>query len=389
MFNYLRLLFSRSFFESILTLSNFTSEKQYDILFYYPQHLFNKKDKSSFIFRNFLETVKKENKKYLLIEEPNIFLKKERNNDARPIDILWLITIILRKLFKGKNFTEIDNKIGSFYYKLFIKSKVRRVISTTQSFQSVLKGMFPDAIHYDYQHGLISSSCYGYIDGDKISNQIVFNNVKLLLFGNAFQQRLSALKSGNYIIKNSYVIGSTYKNYKSPKSQFNKKILFSLQFTPSHSHKKNNYLLEKTLQFFKEIDNSDLNVTIYLKSHPRFQDCIDISSLFHFNFIRIAPTNLNDCFNICSLHITEYSTVIFDSLVYGIPTVLSQFSDEFNCILEEYDFPIENDSIIKNIKKMESITHYQSVLSEQINWSKQLFSPFNREYFSSIINGDS
>ena len=50
--------------------------------------------------------------------------------------------------------------------------------------------------------------------------------------------------------------------------------------------------------------------------------------LYDYDFVKSANDNLSDCFELCSLHVTEYSSVIFDSIYAGIPSILTAFSSD-------------------------------------------------------------
>ena len=160
-----------------------------------------------------------------------------------------------------KNYNIIDNKIGKLLSNLLgIKHDVKNIITVSQSFQSIFKGMFPKAILYDYQHGLISSKYFGYINGNSVSEHILKNQSNVLLYGKGFRNKLLSLNKGEYFEDHSFVIGSIYKDYSKPKLTFNGKILFTLQFTKSHSKTLNDLLLNKTIEWFDKIKSNKLKL---------------------------------------------------------------------------------------------------------------------------------
>ena len=90
-----------------------------------------------------------------------------------------------------KNYSDIDVKIGKLLSNfLGIKKNIKNIITVSQSFQSIFKGMFPNAILYDYQHGIISSKYYGYIDGNSVAEHILNNQSNVLLYGKEFKKKL-------------------------------------------------------------------------------------------------------------------------------------------------------------------------------------------------------
>ena len=245
--------------------------------------------------------------------------------------------------------------------------------------------MFPNAILYDYQHGIISSKYFGYIDGNSVAEHILNNQSNVLLYGKEFKKKLLLLDKGKYFEKHSFVIGSFYRHYNKPRKFFNGNILFTLQFTKSHSKELNNLLLEKTIYLFDKIKSNKLDIVLYLKEHPRFEECIATDILYNYDFVRHAKDNLNNCFELCSLHITEYSSVIFDSIRAGIPTVLTAFCDELDIFVKEYHFPSNKMSIIEKIKKIQNDNFYKKMINKQLKWSKNLYEPFNEKYFIELI----
>ena len=111
---------------------------------------------------------------------------------------------------------------------------------------------------------------------------------------------------------------------------------------------------------------------------------MEIDILYDYDFVK-CPQNLDDCFELCSLHITEYSSVLFDSLRAGIPTVLTAFTKELDIYENEYHFPSENISLIDNFKKINDDSFYKNMISKQLKWSKELYEPFNEKHFIELI----
>ena len=150
-------------------------------------------------------------------------------------------------------------------------------------------------------------------------------------------------------------------------------------------HKNMLEISEKTIELFNKIKSNNFDIVIYLKEHPRFEECLTTDMLYDYDFVRHAHDNLNDCLNLCTLHITEYSTVIFDSLIAGIPTILTGFCNELDIYEKEYHFPSEKMSIIEKIKKIQDDIFYKKMISKQLKWSKRLYEPFNEKYFIEVI----
>ena len=384
-FKYLRFIGSFYFFRSLRFLFYLNSKNRTNVLVYYPQY-FNQHSKPPVFLKPLLESLKKNKLSYVVIEEPNIFIKGRRTKETMPFDFVWILVIILRKFYKGKNYNSIDIKVGRLLSKILgVKHDIKNIITVSQSFHSIFKGMFPMAVLYDYQHGLISSKYYGYINGNSVAEHILNNQSNVLLYGQGFRNKLLSLEGGEYFKEHSFVIGSIYKDYSKPKVTFNGNILFTLQFTKSHSKEFNDLLLEKTIEYFDIIKSNKLDIVIYLKEHPRFENCLSTDILYEYDFVKCAPHNLNDCFELCSLHITEYSSVLFDSLRAGIPTLLTAFSRDMNIYQNEYNFPSNKLSLMENIEQIQDDSFYKKLISTQIKWSKDLYEPFNEKHFIELF----
>ncbi len=384
-YNYLRFFYSSSFYRSLRFLSYLKCKNKTDVLFYYPQH-FSYQSKYPLFLSPLIESIENNGLISLVIEEPKIDNKNKRSKDVIPFDFIWFLVIVLRKFYKGKNYNKIDVQIGKLLSSFFgIKRDVKNIITISQSFQSIFKGMFPKAILYDYQHGLISSKYYGYINGNSVAEHILNNQSNVLLYGQGFRNKLLSLDGGEYFREHSFVIGSIYENYIKPKRTFNRNILYTLQFTKSHSKELNDLLLEKTIELFDKIKSNKLEIFLYLKEHPRFENCLETDILHKYDFVKCAPQNLNDCFKLCSLHMTEYSSVVFDSLRAGIPTVLTAFTKELNIYENEYHFPSDKISLIDNFKKIKDDLFYKKMISKQLKWSKDFYEPFNEKHFIELI----
>ena len=385
-YNYLRFFYSSSFYRSLRFLSYLKCKNKTDVLFYYPQH-FSYQSKYPSFLSPLIESVENSRLSSIVIEEPNIIYKKKLTKDVIPFDFIWFLVIVLRKFYKGKNFYKIDVKIGKLLSKFFgINRDVKNIITVSQSFQSVFKGMFPKAVLYDYQHGLISSKYYGYINDNSVAEHIIKNQSNVLLYGQGFRNKLLTLNKGKYFEEHSFVIGSIFKEFSNkPKVSFNRNILFTLQFTKSHSKDYNDLLLHKTIECFNKIKSNKLDIVLYLKEHPRFENCLDTDILYKYDFVKCAPYNLEECFALCSLHMTEYSSVLFDSLRAGIPTILTAFTKEMDIYEKEYHFPSHEICIIEKFKQIQDDSFFKKMISQQIKWSKELYEPFNKKKFIEVI----
>jgi hypothetical protein len=206
--------------------------------------------------------------------------------------------------------------------------------------------------HYKIGTGVISNIYEGYMVNDTIASSILLNRVKLLLHGSEVKSKLTKSIGGDYFFNNSYVVGAPFTEYKKKNNCFNGNILYSLQFSSSHTLKQNQILYEKSISFFEDLKQKNLDIKIYLKHHPRFNNCINIDAFYDFSFIYNSHKDIDACFDLCSLHITEYSTMVLDGITYGVPSLFTNFCDSFNLFNQEYKFPHADLNIIDGIIKL-------------------------------------
>ena len=98
--------------------SSFFIRRKYYIVFYYPQHFNRGEYSKNQFFTPLIDTCKKNNLRYILIEEPDYNSNSKRNKDAVYFDFIFVIILFLRKLFSTEmNVITKDHKIGRFLSK--------------------------------------------------------------------------------------------------------------------------------------------------------------------------------------------------------------------------------------------------------------------------------
>lgn len=366
----------KSFFSCI-----FLKKQQYDVIFYYPQH-FNGLQGEPPYFLFLLDVCKKYGFKYLLLEEPDYLTNKPRNKEALPLDFIWLLVLVLRKLFyPSLSFIDKEHKIGRLL-NFFWQIKSRNIITISQSFQGIFRGLYPNSKLFDYQHGVLSKEFVSYHQDGAVAPQILKNKVDVLLFGKQVKEMLSNVKGGEYFKKNSHVLGID-SNFINTHSLFNKSILLSLQISISHTRAENEIFLNSTYQLLQDLNGK--GYTVYIKEHPRFNNCIDISSFYQFNFVKLTTQSIQECLTFCSLHLTEYSTSVFEAIDQGVPTILTQFNPRFGILLDEYHFPQNKLDVLQQIEELKDVEKYQKTIKVQSDWAKGYYEPFNEELFVNLI----
>jgi hypothetical protein len=358
--------------------TSFFIRRKYDVVFYYPQHFNRGMVQENSFFTPLINTSKKNNLRYILIEEPDYNSNSKRNKDAVYFDFIFVIILVLRKLFSTEmDAITKDHKIGRFLSNtFFLNIKFMNVITISQSMVSVFRGLNKDCNIYDVQHGIIHNNKPNYILHNKAEPNLVDNNVSLLLSGKSFQKLLIDNEALNYFKEHTFVLGSGDNNLEKVHHSFNNNVLVTLQFVHDHSEVENIGLLDKLTLFL--IENP--NVKFHLKHHPRFNNEVDLSVVMNLNNVIIAPIHLDECFKLCSLHATAYSTSVFEAAQHGIPSVIINPLKQFNFFKTDFIYPLNY-----GISDFMDITVYQKSTEIVKVWAKEYYSPYNELTFLNLL----
>lgn len=345
-------------------------KKEVDVLFYYPQY-FNRgvKDENLF-FAPFYQSCKSNNKSFLIFEEPDRKSNKNRNNHVIPFDFVYYFIIVLRK------FNLLEKSIGKVLKKSLLRRiRYKNLIVLSQSMIEIFRYVNKESKIFDLQHGIIHSEMESYFKGNNVNQRISGNNIQLLLFGEGFKNILDRIDNTNYYKDNAHVIGVQKESSKLNTDIVNKNVLVTLQFTEDHTNDQNEKLYNELIEFIY----SNTKYTFFLRNHPRFNKEIDIQDLYQMNNIKESPSQLSDCFSICSFHLTAYSTTTFECASLGIPTVfLTSLIEDFNMFNNDFDYPLN--------KNLDDIYNNYTECSEKVmQWESGYYSNFNEEKFISLL----
>lgn len=345
----------------------FFKKQVIDVVFYYPKHFNRGEDRQNLFLKPLFESCKKHNISYLVFEEPDIKSDKKRHKNSIPFDFPFYLIILLRK------FGFRDKSTANILLFLFLRNlKFKNVIVLSQSLIEFFRGLNEEAKIFDLQHGIIYSDKESYISDGKASSNISDNNVQLLLFGNGFKEILDLSDNTNYYKENSYVIG-VEKSKDFRHLSRNRMVLITLQITEDHTYKKNQEMLDEIIRIVDA--NEDLD--FYIRNHPRFNNCIDISELE--KKTNLAPESLIECFLLCSIHITSYSTTTFDCSEFGIPTIfLKSLKEDFNMFEADFKYPFD-------IEIVDVIKDYSNYSDKVISWRKKYYSDYDEDTFISLL----
>jgi hypothetical protein len=359
--------------------TSFFIRRKYDVVFYYPQHFNRGMEHKNSFFTPLIDTCKKHNLRYILFEEPDYNSNSKRNKDAVYFDFIFVIILVLRKLFSTEmNVITKDHKIGRFLSKtIFFNIKFEHVITISQSMVSVFRGLNKDCNIYDVQHGIIHNNKPNYILHNKAEPNLIDNNVSLLLWGKSFQRLLIDNENFDYFKEHTFVVGSGNNNLEKTHHSFNNNVLVTLQFTHDHSAKENTILLNELKAF---VSSADTKVKFYLKHHPRFNNEVDLSEILELPNTHFAPDDINECFKLCSLHVTTYSTSTFEAALLGIPTILIHSQNELNFFKTDFIYPLSY-----GVSDFMDIIIYQKSTEIVKSWVKEYYSSYNELAFLDLL----
>ena len=355
-------------------ISGVLIKRKYDVIFYYPQHFNRGVNNDNQFFKHILLSCDRNNISYIVFEEPDFTVNNKRNSKATPFDFIYIVIILLRKLYSSKLTAQLkDQKIGGFISRLFFRNLYfNNYITLSQSMLSVFRGINPDALLYDLQHGIIHNNKENYLVGGVAESNLVDNEANLLLSGASYKNILVSNEKLNYFQNHALVIGSNIPSKINLHESFNNNILITLQFTHDHTAEQNEMLFKELSKFVA----SSKEVKFYLKNHPRFNDEVNLSELLKLPNVMMAPNDINECFSLCSLHATAYSTSTFEAALLGIPTILILTKTEFNYFQKEFSYPLNN-----VIGEFDSILFYQEKSKIIKNWATAYYTPFNEPNF--------
>ena len=278
-------------------------KKNIDIVFYCSQHFNRGETGQNLYFEHLLKACENNKISYMVFEEPEYNYSKPRSSDAVPFDFIFYLIIFFRKLNLS------DKYIGILFSATFLRGlRFKNYIVLSQSMLEFFKGINPNAKLFDLQHGLINYNKKHYIKNNRVSNKIEKNNIQILVAGNKFKSILSESDKSGYFYNNVHTIGVSKITCKNHHRSPNKNILVSLQFTEDHSLLQN----QKLLKELEEFTSFNKGFSFFIRNHPRFNDEVDLVELNSKINIQFAPLELSDCYKLCSIHLTAYSSMVFE-----------------------------------------------------------------------------
>ena len=354
-------------------------KKEYDVIFYYPQHFNRGEDQENQYFKNLIRTCQKHRLRYLIFEEPDRFSNCNRNSFSIPFDFIFYLILILRKVYYFKfGVRVIDKRIGGFLSKTFFRGIIfKNIVTISQSMVSVFRGLNSTCFIFDVQHGIIHPNKPNYLMNRIPENNLKENDVNILFSGEAYQNLLINNDSTSFFKDHSFVIGNHINVGQNTYTKFNNNILVTLQFTQDHTPDENKLLLESLERL---IVSEDRKNTFYLKHHPRFNNDVNLDKLLALINVNVAPADIQEAFKICSLHLTAYSTSVFEAALVGIPTLIINPIEKFNYFQKYFYYNSKYE-----IKDFSDAKFYLKQSEKVKAWAISYYSNYNHEDFLKLL----
>lgn len=358
----------------------FGKTAHYSIIFYSPIHFNRTKNKQNIYFKPLFDLCNHHNISYLYFEEPHYSSTHTRSPKSVPFDFLYYLLILLRKFMNSEmSIIDKDQKIGRFFKKTFLRNlEFDYYITLSQSCLALFRGINDEACLFDLQHGVIYPKKESYIFEGVVANNISYNNASLLVHGDAYKKILLSNEKTEYFKTKLFSIGYPLYVTCDNKKSLSKDVLVSLQFTNDHSERENHNMLERLSEII--VKYRDFN--FYLSNHPRFNNNVDLTDLLKSPNVFISKSSLFENLSKCSLHLTVYSTTLFDASLLAIPTYIIKMNNEkFDIIYDQLDYPLKDVSLDK------LYSNYSIYSIEVQKWARQYYKPFDKELFLSIFKG--
>lgn len=370
-------------------------------LFYYPQH-FNRTSKGTNpFFDKMLDICDKRGIPYDLYEEPDGATDKPRNPLARKADAFFWMTTIIRTIVRwftpGKTFFDrekyVANAINILTWGYFRRPVY---ITISGSMYHLFSYLNPNAQVYDMQHGVIGKFHPTFFDSQtgRLREQFYRKNLNLIFWGEGYANcfvkgEVDILKGRTQIL--GYPVENKIKDISSDdieKKLKNKIVVVSMQLT----HSVDNTELENMKAILDKFlaEATTLPVKIYLKHHPRYNNCISIDDLL-IKYPGVTLTNepLSELTEASFLHVTHFSTTAFEFAQAGIPTFFLPYENKSQAqtlFYDEYKYPLylgmSIGSVIERLSDKKKYVEDSSTITE---WYNQFYSPFDEVGFLKII----
>ncbi len=374
------------------------SRSRVDVIFYYPQ-LFNRSaDGTNPYFKPLIDICKKNDIKYIALEEPAPGCGRPRDSHSIYADaIYWFVWLMHKILIRWLHLSlhEADQKAGNILDTItFHRLRAKTYITISNSMIDVLGEINPRGNVYDLQHGIIYFGHLGYfIDKERLRPEFLVTNRRVLLWGNLYKKNLRKLPQG-INADDKFIVGGypLYQQITASAPCNNKRILVSLQFTCDLQPDVLNGMKEMLDEFVAEACN--YGYEILLKHHPRFANEVDLSPLIaqYADQVKLTTDSLTELAQKVKLHVTWGSTTTMEFAAYGIPTFLLRdyrFDWATEMFYAQYSYPLYDGMTLSDVlKRIDSHSEYTKDSNIIKEWYESAYSPLNENLLLKILKGE-
>jgi len=376
-------------------------KEEVDILFYHPIHFNRSAEGENPFFAPLYRICEDHGITYRTFIEPELFKKEsgKPQEDAAPFDFVLLCVLIARKVLPLGVFDSFEARekfIGKLLRPLlFRRFHFRHFVVLSNSLLSFFRGVAPEAKLFDYQHGLIFSNHSGYLTPEGTPAPHIFaSKTHLLLYGKGFKKVLTTHDKTGYYETHTHVLGIGMPANEPPAPHEKNRILFTLQFTGSGEYpEKQRTWLRTILDFFRR--NKELfarrGLEVLFKHHPRYDGTIDVSELEKLPFARFVDGTMEEALQGTFLHMTLFSTSIFDVSAYGIPTLLLRGEESLAPVYgEDFAYPLGSCDAAGAAGAIETYLDdpqaYNKACRDILAWYRGIYSPLDENAFVKLFS---
>ncbi len=261
----------------------------------------------------------------------------------------------------------------------------------------ILQGINPKARLVDLQHGVIYSKHSGYFDSNcKLWSRLFSNPQReYWLYGEGYKNCFYRHPDNTKLLGDRVRIIGDVLGASMPvptiKSHERDAIVFSLQFTHDYDAAKLVSIKQLIEQMFDRIVNAGLQkkYKILLKHHPRYNDCIDLTSWkCDYPWAQFTTEATAQLVARAAYHVTMHSTTTFEYASAGVPTCF--LWDETNpegriVMLEDYQY-IGLGDFNEMMAYFEGDKALQEKLETRVRaWFRCFYTPFDAMKFKRML----
>ena len=367
------------------------------VLFYYPQHFNRSAGRTNPFFDLLLETCDRYGISYHLIEEPDWGTDKPRNDKAIKGDAFFVVVTAVRKavsLFCHKDFWHNEQKVASIISILTLgRMKYRTYITISGSMLHLFGNLNKKGNVYDMQHGFLCKQHPVFFDEhQKLRPQYYQKNLHWLLWGKGYESSFIRGEEALFYGR-THVVGypvpyfglQSFHNDSIESSS----VVLSLQLTPDWTYD----ILQKKIQLIDDAlqEFAGLNVRVFLKHHPRYNNVISIDYLLEkYDFVELTSLSMTDLVPLTFLQITINSTTAFEYAEYGIPSFFIDpggVSPNGALFYTEYQYPLYRHMTLRQVvERLQNAELYREDSRAVKKWYQSFYDDYNEQEFLKVLS---